>query len=211
MTTKLQHGGARHGAGKPKGTKHSNTIEKHAVLRETQQRVYRNIDGLLNAQLANALGSVMIFRKDSVEGSNGKEKTVHTLITDPDEIKEVLDGSGGKGGQLEGGFYIVTAVPPDNRAIDSLLDRGLGKATQSIEVTTDNTFFERDVYRTALVIIVRNWTDDPDYIERAITAMVNEYGYDTEEFQSRVSQAIDEYREMKHKNDSFRELQLEDK
>lgn len=211
MDKKLQHGGARPGAGKPKGTRHFRTLEKVAILRETEQRVFKNIDGLLNAQLSKALGSWMVFRKDIQEEPIGKRKTIHTLITDPEEIKKVLDGSNGKGGQVGEGFFIITIVPPDNRAIDSLLDRGLGKAAQSIEITTDKTFFERDVYRTAMAIIIREWEDNEEYINRAVDAMVKEHGYHLEEFQSRVLQSIDEYREMKQKSNSIKKLRLGEK
>ncbi len=208
METKQQHGGKRPNAGKPKGLKHAKTLEKQAIVYQTRQRVYRNIDPLLNAQLANALGSQMVFRRDTVEDSKGNEKTVHTLVTDPGEIKEMLDGSDGRGGRVGESFYIITSIPPDNRAIESLLDRGLGKATQSVEVTTNNIYFERDVFRTAMVIILRGWTDNEDYINRAVSAMFKEHGYAIEEFKPRVLEALDEYREIQKRNDAEKDRQL---
>lgn len=208
MISKTTHGGKRPNAGKPKGIKHPKTLEKQAVIRETQQRVYRNIDPLLNAQLANALGSQMVFRRDTVKDSKGNEKPVHTLVTDASEIKEILDSTDGKGGRAGEDFYIITTVQPDNRAIDSLLDRGLGKAVQSIEVSANNAYFERDVFRTATVIVIRQWESNEEYIARAARAMVKEHGYVFEEFHSRVIEALDDYSSMKKRNDLLPQKQI---
>lgn len=208
METKQQHGGKRPNAGKPKGVKHPKTLERQAMIRETQQRVYKSIDNLLNAQFANALGSLMVFRLDTTEDPKGNTKTVHTLLTDPAQIKEVLDGTEGNGGRVGEDFYIITTVQPDNRAIDSLLDRGLGKPAQSVELQTNNTYFERDVYRTAMVINIRGWSENEEYITRAVAAMVKEHGYLIEEFKPRVVEAIEEYGEMEKRNEAVKDRQL---
>jgi hypothetical protein len=67
--------------------------------------------------------------------ATGKTKRVHTHLTDPDEIKLALDETSSQGEAAVGeSYYFVTDIPPDNKAIDSMLDRAFGKAVQSIEV-----------------------------------------------------------------------------
>ncbi len=77
----------------------------------------------------------MVFRRDTVKDSKGNEKPVHTLVTDAAEIKEILDSTDGKGGRAGEDFYIITTVQPDNRAIDSLLDRGLGQTGEGVSTS----------------------------------------------------------------------------
>jgi hypothetical protein len=131
-------GGKRKGAGKPKGYKQPQTLEKLAVLSAFRQRVMTHADNLFNAQYSRAVGSVMIFRVDEEEGENGKKKRTHTLVTDPDEIKQVLDENEGGAGVVGESYYFVTEIPPDNKAIDSMWDRTFGKAQQSVLVEEAN-------------------------------------------------------------------------
>ena len=131
----MSKGGARPGAGIKKGTKFKRTLEKEAVARAFRERVFAHADHLFHAQLSRAVGSVMVFRVDEITDRSGKSKEVHTLVTEPDEIKLVLDSNGGQAGKVGANYYFVTAVAPDNKAIDSLLDRALGRAVQSIEIT----------------------------------------------------------------------------
>ena len=50
------------------------------------------------------------------------------LVTNPGEIRCYLDGDYDN----DQTYYYITTVTPDNRALDSLLDRTFGKATQTI-------------------------------------------------------------------------------
>jgi hypothetical protein len=118
------------------GSKRLTTIRKEAVAQEIRERVMKNADALFNAQLSKAVGSVRIFRVDEVE-EKGKISREHVLVTDPDEMKMVLDGNEGMSGTVGESYYFVTEVPPDNKAIDSMLDRTFGKAAQSINVTNE--------------------------------------------------------------------------
>ncbi len=134
----MPRGGKRPGAGKPKGTKHAATITKEAVLLAVKQRIMQNADKIVNAQLTKALGSVMVFEVVEVKGKDGKPRNEHVLVRDPERIKEVLDAGEGVNCSVEGSFYLVTEVPPETKAADSLLDRTFGKASQSIEVKSEN-------------------------------------------------------------------------
>lgn len=130
----MPRGGKREGAGAPKGTVQRRTLEKSAVARALRERTMAQADNLFNAQLAKAVGSVMVFRVDE-EVSGGKTKRVHTQITDSNEIKRVLDENESGAGTVGENYYFVTNIPPDNKAIDSMLDRTFGRAVQSIEVS----------------------------------------------------------------------------
>ena len=127
-------GGARPGAGKPKGYVHQSTLEREAVLERFRQRAMANADALYNAQYSLAVGSQMVFRRDTVEDENGKKKTIHTLVTDPIEVKEMLDATAAEGGKVGEDYYIITTIQPDNRALDSIFDRTFGRPTQVIEL-----------------------------------------------------------------------------
>jgi len=132
-------GGKRENAGRKKGTVLPKTLEKQAVAAQLRQRTMRAADKLWNAQFAKATGSMMIYRIDEIEDENGKTKREHILVENADEIKQVLDECDGASGYAGESYYIVTTVQPDNKAIDSMLDRTFGKAQQTIEVVDEVT------------------------------------------------------------------------
>ncbi len=151
----MPRGGKRNNAGAPKGTIQRRSLEKAAVARALRERTMMHADNLFNAQLAKAVGSVMVFRVDEVSISGGRTKRVHTHITDPEEVKKVLDETLDAGaGTVGENYYFVTNIQPDNKAIDSMLDRAFGRAVQSIEVsdvTGDKAIqVARDVYAELL-------------------------------------------------------------
>ncbi len=167
----MPRGGKRQNAGAPKGTIQRRSLEKSAVARALRERTMAHADNLFNAQLTKAVGSVMVFRVDE-EAGNGKTKRVHTQITDPDEIKRVLDKNEGGAGIIGKDYYFVTNIAPDNRAIDSMLDRTFGKAMQPIEVSENSdelTQLKNQIekvaesegtdYKTELNIFLREYAD----------------------------------------------------
>jgi len=120
-------GGKREGAGREFGSKNRATKERKIVEEEFKQRILKNAHGLFNSQLNIASGCSFLFRVDVTgEGSRRKEK--HVLVTDPEEIRVFLDGD------TTEEYYYITTKSPDNKAIDSLIDRVFGRATQGIEV-----------------------------------------------------------------------------
>lgn len=120
-----------------KGAKQIRTLRRDAVFQEVRERVMKNADKIVNAQLTRALGSVMVFEVVEVKGKDGKPRTEHVLVENDETIKAVLDTGEGANCSVEGSFYLVTRIPPETRAGDSLLDRTFGKAQQNIEVKTD--------------------------------------------------------------------------
>jgi hypothetical protein len=92
----------------------------------------RNANALFDAQFALAIGSMKVFRIDET-GDDKSKKRVHVHVTNAEEIKALLDEHEGGNGSLNGAYYYIVDVLPDNRAIDSLLNRGIGKPAEHIK------------------------------------------------------------------------------
>lgn len=129
----MASGGKRAGAGRKPGGKNKATLEKAAIQEAFNQRVLTQADALFNAQLALAVGSIKVFRIDEEEDDKGKPKRVHTLVTNPKEIKDVLDEHEGGAGIVGDSYYFVSDVPPQNGAVEAMLNRTLGKPKETLE------------------------------------------------------------------------------
>lgn len=128
------HGGKRPGAGRKQGSKNRATLEQQAVVEAFNQRVMHKADELFNAQFRLAIGSAKVFRINEEEDEKGKIKRVHVHVTDPGEITALLDEHDGEAGEVDGTYYYFVDVLPDNRALDSLLNRGLGKPAETVKL-----------------------------------------------------------------------------
>lgn len=128
--TITRKGGFRPNAGRPRGSK--NKLTKDAKVREKtiKERILKNADELLNAQLQLAKGVNFLY-EIRMRNVAGRRKAEHILVTDPKKIKAFMDGD------LEEQYFYVSAQAPDNRAIDSLLNRAFGKATTEANVNHD--------------------------------------------------------------------------
>lgn len=121
---KGQLGGARPGAGMPKGKKLPRTLEREAMLKAIRERIVKDSHRLLDAQYSIALGQQFLFKIPK-----GKDDPV--LVKDEEEIRSFLRGEFDNN---EDGHYFITTKEPDNRALDSLLNRTYGKATDHIDI-----------------------------------------------------------------------------
>lgn len=126
----MKNGGKRPGAGRKPGVKNKKTLEKEAIAAAFNQRVMQHADNLFNAQLKLAVGSQKVFRVDVSKKGDVK----HTLVTDVGEIKDLLDEHQGADGTVDGTYYYFQTVAPDNRALDSLLNRTLGRPKETREL-----------------------------------------------------------------------------
>ena len=126
-------GGVQPGSGRPKGSLNKSTLEQRKVLEAFNQRVMAKADALFNAQLTLAIGSMKVFRVDETEGDNGKKRRDHVHVTDAEEIKRLLDEHDGGNGLVDGTYYYFSDVLPDNKAIEAMLNRALGKPTEKVE------------------------------------------------------------------------------
>ena len=126
----VKKGGFRPGSGRPRGSKNKLTKEGKVQEVKIKERIIKNLDDLLNSQLSLAKGLSYLY-KIRMRNVGGKRKPEHIRVTDPKEIKAFLDGD------AEDEYYYITTKTPDNKAIDSLIDRALGKATT--ESSTDHS------------------------------------------------------------------------
>lgn len=125
------NGGKRPGAGRTKGRKNDKTLEKEKVEAAINQKIFKIADSLIISQATLAKGSISVFEKVRFkEGKESKSKLV--LVEDTDVIMEVLEETDGCGGVVDDRFYVILTNKPDNQAINSLMDRALGKARQNI-------------------------------------------------------------------------------
>jgi len=130
-------GGKREGAGLPKGTVLEKTKEKRIALEEFRKRVRKNIDKLYNAQFGLATGLTYVYQVVETKNKKGDTKRENVLVTNSEEIKKVLDDlDGGDAGKVDEAYYFITTQKPDNKAIDSLMDRAFGKSQQNVDVTS---------------------------------------------------------------------------
>lgn len=130
-----KNGGARPGAGRPAGSKNESTIQKLHALKLFRERVYKQTDRLMNAQLSLAYGVQHVMCKETETLDNGKTRTTTRVVTDVDEIIQFLDDKVDTDGGKK--YYYITTAVPDNKAIDSLFDRAYGKAQQAIDIGFD--------------------------------------------------------------------------
>lgn len=135
-------GGKRNGAGRKKGIKDKQTLEREAVLTAFKQRAMKAADILFDAQLTLARGQTFLYKieKELQIGPKGGKKYISSrpkLVTSQCEIEQYLEGLIVEGdaddeNDPHATYYFLTTKEPDNKAIDSLLDRSLGKPVQPI-------------------------------------------------------------------------------
>lgn len=127
-----KNGGAREGAGRPKGSENEDTRQRRLAELEYKKRVVGHIHDLFNSQFALAKGLSYMFRIDETEDDKGKKTRKHVLVESVSEINDVLDElDGSDSGTVEDNYYYITTKAPDNKAIDSMMDRVFGRPKQS--------------------------------------------------------------------------------
>lgn len=145
-----------------------NHKEKRAVLKQYQQKILGVADVLFRESLHNARGRSFLYKieKEAVTGPRGGVKYVAkkpALVTSEHEIEEYLSGVIENGDldnnqDPEAVYYFITTERGDQRAIDSMLDRAFGRATQVVQTEDDEgnrqaiqgntiTFIKQDVPR----------------------------------------------------------------
>lgn len=110
---KSKRGGARPGAGKPKGYVHKATLDKAAAREAHREIVMRHMEELTRAQIQNAKGLSHLFVRDDA----GR----FVQITDPKMIEVTLNA-----GEQDRYFYIHTK-DPSIQAYTDLMNRALDK------------------------------------------------------------------------------------
>jgi hypothetical protein len=133
------NGGARPGAGRPKGKANAATLRRAKVLEAYKRRVEKHTQQLLDAQLTLARGVTTLWRiPKEIEikrNRQGEEYEVEKrgkpeMVTSQAMVAQYLAGD--FEGDPKADYYFITTDKPDNRALDSMLDRTYGKATQPL-------------------------------------------------------------------------------
>lgn len=146
-----KHGGARPGAGHPKGKKTKTVLEREAAAKVFKERVAKNVDRLFNAQLDLAVGEKYLMLIETTgKGVNRKRTT--SIVTDIEIIKRFLDEDLDN---TETEYYFMTTKPANNQALEGMLNRSFGKAKESIDLTSGGQPME------ALVKFVNDNNDKP--------------------------------------------------
>lgn len=115
---------------KRKGYTPSEVILASDIEEEFKQRVAFSSHKLLNAQMSLALGTQFLYKRVETWEEGKKEPVFkHVLVNDPTEIRQFLDDPMMTNGK---DYYYISTKEPDQKSIDSLLDRLLGKASTRI-------------------------------------------------------------------------------
>lgn len=160
-----KQGGARKGAGIPKGKKTKKVLEREKVLEAFRERVGLHADRLFNAQANLATGEQYLYCVTTTTDSKGKQ-TKHTeIVTDPETVARYLDDTLDQG---DDEYYYLSTKPANNMAIDSLLNRAFGTPNKNIDVKSNGqTILDRmddnDIRRIATAMgEALSDTDDHD-------------------------------------------------
>lgn len=112
----MPSGGKRDGAGRPKGSKTAATLSKEAARELLRQRVLKDMEPMVAAQIAHAQGISHFMLRDPKSGKFER-------LTDPDQIQAALNADGAE----EGSSYYIWTKDPSVQAFTDLMNRALDK------------------------------------------------------------------------------------
>jgi len=150
-----KNGGARPGAGMPKGYV---TKKKRTALEAKNrfiERVHQHVDELFDAQLELAKGEKVVMVKIKERDDEGKVKKIyHEIVTDPETIKQVIDNEYGSSDMWESvddqdRYHYVVTKPANNQAIEGMLNRAYGKAPEKVEI--EGGFFKAETLNIQII------------------------------------------------------------
>lgn len=138
LNNKSTHGGKRDGAGRKEGSLSTKTKEKHIVEEEFRDRVLKSMSELINSQMNLAQGCQFLFVIETYKykdksGKWKEEKKKPKIVENQVIIEQYLAG---ELDDEDNEYYFMTTQKPDNRSLDSLIDRVFGKASQSVDITS---------------------------------------------------------------------------
>lgn len=138
-------GGKRPGSGRKVGGENAETKRRRLLEAGFKERIAKHVDDIFNAQLNLATGTAYVYRIDEELGPKGGVKSrEHVLVTDPKEIKRALDENEFGSGQVtnlytgESKYYYVSTKPPNNSALEGLLNRYFGKVPNKLDLEDDD-------------------------------------------------------------------------
>ena len=104
-------------------------------MKSFRERVAKHADLLFDYQFTLARGCTVLYRVEKDKQGNDKSPV---MVTDQSEVMDYLAGK-----LKDGKYRFITTEKPDNRAIDSLLDRTFGKADSKIDLTSQASVSRR--------------------------------------------------------------------
>lgn len=104
-------------------------INEEEIEQTFKKRIHLHSNRLLTALLTAAMGEQFLYKVVVASDDQGKFKKKHVQVTDPEEIREYLDNPM----DVEGSdYYYISKKTPDITAINSLLDRMMGRPTTKV-------------------------------------------------------------------------------
>lgn len=139
LNNKSTHGGKRNGAGRKKGSISQKTKDKKIVEEAFRDRVLSSMNELIDSQMSLAKGCQFLFvietyKYKDKQGKWKEEKKKPKIVESQDIIEQYLAG---ELDDADDEYYFMTTQKPDNRALDSLIDRVFGKSTQNVNMGGD--------------------------------------------------------------------------
>ena len=122
--------------------KHKTTLLKEQAYEIIQQKIVDSSLSLVNTQRILAHGAIKIYKIITKTTGSGKNKKTYRekpeLVTSEWEIEAVIDYEYGDGDNPndDANYYFIVTQEPDNKAIDSQLNRVFGKAPATIDLTS---------------------------------------------------------------------------
>ncbi len=110
-------------------TKAIKELNEEEIEETFKKRIALHSNRLLTAQLDAALGEKYVYKCLHKKDSNGRVTKKHVRVTDPDEIQHFLDNP-----LLTDGddYMYITTKEANVNAIDSIMDRFLGRPTSKV-------------------------------------------------------------------------------
>ncbi len=122
-------GGKQPNAGRKKGGKNKNVLEREEALRQFRERVASSTNKIFEAQLNLAIGETYLMVIRTV-GKGAKARRETEIVTNPHIIKDYFDG---KLGESDEEYYFISTKPANNQALDSLMNRTFGRPKEDSE------------------------------------------------------------------------------
>lgn len=109
-------------------------LDTEEVTEFINKRIALHSSTLVTSMLSAAMGQQFLYKVVLAVDDKGKPKKKHIQVTDPDEIRQYLDNPLEVQGE---DYFYITEKQPDVNAINSLLDRFMGRATTKVVGATN--------------------------------------------------------------------------
>lgn len=152
----MARGGKRVNAGRKRGKKEPQTLEREKILEALRQRTMKIAGNLLDKQLILAYGYQMLYKiekefiKTGTNKKTGEDNGYYrnkkpVLVTIEEEVRLYIENQVDlANGDMEDNkdpaatYYFIVTKAPDGRTLDSVLNRTFGTPVQSTKIVGDD-------------------------------------------------------------------------